>query len=142
METTPQSEIIAETGQQPEQPAKVEKTAADTRDKLSEGFRESGITFSSLLNGLENCMQKLNRPELDVSDLERVTANLATYLTYTSPEQVNVTWEKIDDFYTRLQKLIREAMLDYSVSGTPERKTALEKFAKGIRSKVTNFKNI
>jgi len=140
---SPQSEAVVETGQQSEQletRGSPEQTTTDTRDKLSESFRESDMTFNGLLNHLENCIQKFPTYELDVHDLEQLTANFATYLTYTSPGKDSVTAEQIDDFYTQLKRLVLEAVSDERVSGSSERKMDLNKFAEGLKFKLTYFK--
>jgi len=145
METiSSQSEAVVETGQQSEQletRGSPEQTAADTRNELSETVREPSATLNGLLNNLENCIQKSHKGELDVSDLEQLTADFATFLTHTSPEKDGVTAEQLDDFYAQLKKMVSEAVSDERVSGNPERKTALNKFTEGLKFKLSFFKN-
>lgn len=143
METMSSQTVAAETAPRPEQPEtkkSPETTVADARDKYKTTLEKPSVTFDVLLSKLELCMQKSWHGHLDVKELEQLTADFATFLTSSPSEQPDGLSEKLDDFYAQLKRVVSESSHDKRVTGTLQRKTALESLAEGLNYKLTYFK--
>lgn len=143
METMSSQTAVVETAPQPEQPETKkppETTVADARDNYKKTLEKPSVTFDGLLSKLELCMQKSWQGDLDVKELEQLTADFATFLTYRPSEQPDSLSEKLNDFYTQLKRVVSESLQDERVTGTSERKNVLKNLAEGLNYKFTHFK--
>jgi len=119
-----------------------EATVADNRKNFKKTLEKPRVTFDNLLNDLELCMRNSPQGNLDVTDLEQLTADFATFLTYCSAEVSRGMNEKLDDFYSQLKFVISESIQDEHMTGSQTRKTALKNFAESLEYKLQYFKNL
>ena len=129
-----------ETRCQRENPETSDLTVADTRDKVDRVLDEPRVTFDQLLNDIELCMQKSWEGKLDVRQLEQLTADFATFLTFPKSNGQNPSAEKLDVFYTQLKLVVSECASNEKVSGKQERKNALKDFSENLINKFEYFK--